>query len=104
MPPPRSPTLRHRRTMYLRRSPRPWPVNRCRPLIPALMDAQLNTPNRRSILLSLRGIVLDAMEAGLTHGRLFAAQTPAPAPMQQGEPAADPHGGDPHTAEEQAAE
>ena len=35
----------------------------------------------------------------MIHGRLFAAQTPAPAPMQQAEPAADPH-----TAEEQAAE
>src|SRR3984957_7099221 len=99
MPPPRSPTLRHRRTMYLRRSPRPWPVNRCRLLIPALMDAQLSTLNRRSILLGLRGVALVAVAACLIHGRLFAAQTPAPAPMQQAEPAADPH-----TAEEQAAE
>jgi hypothetical protein len=63
------------------------------------MDAQLNTPNRRSIYLGLRGLVLVALATGLIHGRLFAAQTPAPAPIQQGEPAADPH-----TAEEQAAE
>jgi hypothetical protein len=42
--------------------------------------------------------------AGLIHGRLLAAQAPPPAQMQQGEPAADPHGGDPHTSEEQAAE
>jgi hypothetical protein len=66
---------------------------------PALMDAQLNTPNRRSILLGLRAVFLVAVAAGLIHGRLFAQQTPPPAPTQQGEPAADPH-----TAEEQAAE
>jgi hypothetical protein len=63
------------------------------------MDAQLNTPNRRSILLGLRGIVLVAVAAGLIHGRLYAAQTPPSTQMQQAEPAADPH-----TAEEQAAE
>jgi hypothetical protein len=63
------------------------------------MDAQLSTLNRRSILLGLRGVALVAVAACLIHGRLFAAQTPAPAPMQQAEPAADPH-----TAEEQAAE
>jgi hypothetical protein len=49
--------------------------------------------------LGLRGVVLVAVAAGLIHGRLFAAQAPPPAQMQQGEPAADPHG-----AEEQAAE
>jgi hypothetical protein len=63
------------------------------------MDAQLNTPDRRSILLVLRGIVFVAVAAGFVHGRLFAAQAPPPAPMQQAESAADPH-----TAEEQAAE
>ncbi len=61
------------------------------------MDAQLSTLNRRSILLGLRDVALVAAAAGLIHGRLFAAQTPQP--MQQAEPAADPH-----TAEEQAAE
>ena len=64
------------------------------------MDAQLNTPDKRPrSILGLRGIVLVAAAAGLIHGRLFAAQAPPPAPMQQGEPAADPH-----IAEEQAAE
>jgi hypothetical protein len=63
------------------------------------MDAQLNTPDRRSIIFGLRGVLLVAVAAGFVHGRLFAAQAPSPAPMQQGEPAADPH-----TAEEQAAE
>jgi Protein of unknown function (DUF4019) len=63
------------------------------------MDAQSSTLNNRSLLLGLRGIVLVVVATGLIHGRLFAAQTAAPAPMQQGEPVADPH-----TAEEQAAE
>ena len=63
------------------------------------MDAQLSTLNRRSILLGLRGVVLVAVGAGLIQGRLYAAQAPPPAQMQQAEPAADPH-----TAEEQAAE
>ncbi len=63
------------------------------------MDAQLSTLNRRSILLGLRGVVLVAVAAGLIQGRLYAAQAPPPAQMQQAEPAADPH-----TAEEQAAE
>ena len=62
------------------------------------MDAQLNT-NKRALLLGLRGIALLAVVAGLIQGRLFAAQAPPPAQMQQTEPAADPH-----TAEEQAAE
>jgi hypothetical protein len=62
------------------------------------MDAQLNT-NKRAFLLGLRGVVLVAVAAGLIHGRLFAAQAPPPATMQQGEPPADPH-----TSEEQAAE
>jgi hypothetical protein len=67
------------------------------------MDAQLNT-NRRSILphvrlYAARVIVIVAVVAGLIHGRLFAAQAPAPAGTQQAEPAADPH-----LAEEQAAE
>ena len=63
------------------------------------MDAQLSTLNRGSILLGLRGVVLVAVAAGLIQGRLYAAQAPPPAQMQQAEPAADPH-----TAEEQAAE
>jgi hypothetical protein len=63
------------------------------------MDAQLNTLNRRSILLGLCGAVLVGLAAGFVHGRLFAEQAPPPAQMQQAEPAADPH-----TAEEQAAE
>jgi hypothetical protein len=63
------------------------------------MDAQLNTLNKRSILLSLRCIVLVAVIAGLLQGRLVAAQAPPPAEMQQAQPAADPH-----SAEEQAAE
>jgi hypothetical protein len=62
------------------------------------MDAQLNT-NKRVFLLGLRGAVLIAAAAGLLHGRLFAAQAPPPSPMQQADPAADPH-----IAEEQAAE
>ncbi len=63
------------------------------------MDAQLNTPDRRSILFCARGVLLVAVAAGLIHGRLFAAQAPPPAQMQQAEPAADPH-----IPEEQAAE
>jgi hypothetical protein len=63
------------------------------------MDAQLSTRNRRSISLGLRGMVLVVLAFGLIHGRLFALQTPAPAPPQQEQQAPDPH-----TAEEQAAE
>src|ERR1700678_2011164 len=101
MPPLMSPTFRHRRTMYLRRSPRPWPASRCRPPIPALMDAQLNT-SRRFIPLAASGLVIVAVAAGLIHGHLFAAQAPPPAGTQQAEPAADPHLAEEQTAERQA--
>jgi hypothetical protein len=66
------------------------------------MDAQLNTPDRRSILFCARGVLLVAVAAGFVHGRLFAAQAPPPAQMQQTEPAADPHTGEEQAAERQA--
>jgi hypothetical protein len=66
-----------------------------------LMDAELNI-SRRSILPGARGIVIIALVAGLTQGRLFAAQAPPPAATEQAEPAADPHLAEEQTAERQA--
>jgi Protein of unknown function (DUF4019) len=63
------------------------------------MDAQLNTLDRRLILSCARGLFLSALVVSFIHGRLSAAQAPPPSPMQQGEPATDPH-----ITEEQAAE
>jgi hypothetical protein len=63
------------------------------------MDAQLSTPNRRSILFCLRSVLLVAVAAGLLGGRLLALQAPPPAEMQ---PAADPHIGEEQAAERQA--
>src|SRR5271170_5332705 len=106
MPPRTSPTFHRRKITYLRRSPKPWPANRCRPPIPALMDAQLNTPGRAALFFCARGVVLVAVVAGLVHGRVMtartAAQAPPPAGMQQAEPAADPHMGEEQAAERQA--
>src|ERR1700691_1019125 len=102
MPPRTSPTFHRRKITYLRRSPKPCQANRCRPPIPALMDAQLNTPSRAALFSYARGIVIIAVVVGLLDGRVLAAQTAAPAPppagMQQAEPSADPH-----IAEERAA-
>src|SRR5580704_9249117 len=107
MPPPTSPTFDRRKITYLRRSPKPWPANRCRPPIPALMDAQLNTPSRAALFFCARGLVIVAVVGcGLIHGRSMAAQTaaqaPPPAGMQQAEPSADPHIADEQAAERQA--
>jgi hypothetical protein len=66
------------------------------------MDAQLNTPDRGSILFCARGVLLVALVAGLIHGRLFAAQAPPQAGMEQAQPAADPHVGEEQAAERQA--
>src|ERR1700733_16302853 len=102
MPPQIPQTFHRRRITYLRRSPKPWPANRCRPLIPALMDAQLNMPGRAALFFCARGMVIVAVVGSLIHGRVMTAQTaaqaPPPAGMQQGEPAAYRH-----SAEEQAA-
>ncbi len=62
------------------------------------MEAQLKTPSRAAPFLCVCGVVLAAVTSSI-HGRLFAAQAPPPAGMQQAEPPADPH-----IAEEQAAE
>jgi hypothetical protein len=64
------------------------------------MDAQLNT-SKRFISLAASGLVLVAVVAGSTPGRIFAAQAP-PAGTQQAEPAADPHLADEQAAERQA--
>src|SRR3984885_15214249 len=106
MPPQIPQTFHRRRITYLRRSPKPWPANRCRPLIPALMDAQLNMPGRAALFFCARGMVIVAMLGSLIHGRIMTAQTPAQAPppagMQQAKPGADPHSGEEQAAERQA--
>jgi hypothetical protein len=66
------------------------------------MVAQLNMPGRAFIFFCARGIVLVAVVVGLTHGRLFAAQAPPQAGMQQAQPAGDPHIGEEQAAERQA--
>jgi hypothetical protein len=66
------------------------------------MVAQLNTPSRVSIFFYARGIVLVAAVVGLTHGRLFAAQAPPQAGMQQAQPVGDLHIGEEQAAERQA--